>query len=608
MAALSSGGPAANDKVVDLVAPGDSSAVSCNPATADESGCPDNTLTETFRGTSMSAPIVAGAAADVIQAYADSHEGTKPTPALVKQILTGTATDIGAPSDQQGAGLLDTDAAVHAARQEPGSSVTSDSTALVSSSSQVDITGNGGANSTTNVSLYNASSKPTTVTGTFRELSQPTQIGKVTTENITAPVPGTPIPLQGNPAAAPISFTVPAGLAQFNADMIIPDPANNTDVGVTLFDPQGRLAQISYSYNADFAGAGPSPNEQHVEIQTPMAGTWTAKFFWNANDVPLQAPPSAPGSYRGSMSFHVTGQHDVFGASTKSVTIAAHASATVPLRVAFPAAPGDHPESVQFTGSTGARLSLPVSRRTLIPSKGGKFSTTITSTVGRDIGQLSTYDVDVPAGQKDLDVAFRTADTSANNTYTYYLVDPNGNLVVQDTTPSTTGQGIGANNQAGDAYLSVANPVFGRWEVDVQLDLTVSGKEFTQTVAGTLSFNQAKVDDYGTLPVSATKTIKAGTPIDVRVTNTTGIGRTFTLVPSGTDITGGAVTTGVYLPPGTSGLLTANLVPTASAGTVVTGTLSVSCKTSAASELPPGRSDPSTVESIAALPYTYTAG
>ena len=139
----------------------------------------------------------------------------------------------------------------------------------------------------------------------------------------------------------------------------------------------------------------------------------------------------------------------------------------------------------------------------------------------------------------------------------------------------------------------------------MQLDLTISGKEFTQTVSGTLAFNQAQVADYGTLPTSSATKIGKSTPIDVRVTNTTNVGRTFTLVPSGKDITG---TTSVYLAPGVSGLLTANLVPTASAGTVVSGTLAVSCVTSAASELPPGQSDPSTVESIAALPYTYTAG
>jgi hypothetical protein len=356
MAALSSGGPAANDKVVDLVAPGDSSAVSCNPAAADH-GCPANTQTETFRGTSMSAPIVAGAAADVIQAYSDAHGGAKPSPVLVKQLLTGTATDLGAPADQQGSGLLNTYAAVRAAQQEPGTTASpSGSTSLIPAPSQVDITGQGWSHTTTDVSLYNSGSTPTTVTGQFRELSRPTQFGPTVTENITAPAPGTPIPLQGSPAAAPVSFAVPGGLAQFNADLIIPDPANNTDVGETLFDPRGRIAQISYSFNADFAGAGPSPNLQHVEVQNPMPGTWTAKFFWNANDVPLQAPPATPGSYRGSMSFHVTGQRDVLGPRTAPVTIPSHASANVPLTVALPAAPGDHPESVQ-TGREQLSLS-----------------------------------------------------------------------------------------------------------------------------------------------------------------------------------------------------------------------------------------------------------
>ena len=142
----------------------------------------------------------------------------------------------------------------------------------------------------------------------------------------------------------------------------------------------------------------------------------------------------------------------------------------------------------------------------------------------------------------------------------------------------------------------------------MQLDLTISGKEFTQTVSGTLSYNEALIDDYGTLPTSSTTKIGASTPIDVRVTNTTGIGRTFTLVPTGKDITGGAVTTGVYLPPGVSALLTASLVPTAAAGTVVTGTLNVDSNTSATNQFPDGSPDPGGLETIAALPYTYTVG
>jgi hypothetical protein len=39
---------------------------------------------------------------------------------MVKQILTSTATDINAPADQQGAGLLNVYAPVRAAQQMPG--------------------------------------------------------------------------------------------------------------------------------------------------------------------------------------------------------------------------------------------------------------------------------------------------------------------------------------------------------------------------------------------------------------------------------------------------------------------------------------------------------
>src|ERR1700758_403699 len=145
MAALSSGGTTPTNKLVDLSAPG---WFGTEAACADGSGgCPPDYPTESMRGTSESAPLIAGAAADVIQAYRDTHDGASPTPEQVKEVLTSTATDIDSPADQQGSGLLNVYAAVKAAQELPGTTLARGNglADLVASPSQLDLEGNGGS-------------------------------------------------------------------------------------------------------------------------------------------------------------------------------------------------------------------------------------------------------------------------------------------------------------------------------------------------------------------------------------------------------------------------------------------------------------------------------
>ena len=327
MTTLSSGGTAPNGAVVDLVAPG---YLALAPVGV---GQTPPLPTEAFGGTSEAAPFISGAAADVIQAYRDTHGGATPTPAQVKEILTSTATDIGAESDQQGAGLLNVYAAVEAARQMPGTTAGPfNAPELVDSPTQLDVQGQGGSTVDKSVSLYNASSLPERVSGTYRVLGTETSLGSPVTENVSAPSSSAPIPAQGATAAAPIHFTVPSGVSVLDADMRWPDPTNSDDNILTfiLTDPAGKLAQMSYDYGAA-NGPNASPDIQHSTVEHPMAGTWTAQIVWANGRGHVQTPPDTPGPYTGTVTFQASGQNFTTSPASAPVTIAPRSSVSVPL-------------------------------------------------------------------------------------------------------------------------------------------------------------------------------------------------------------------------------------------------------------------------------------
>jgi hypothetical protein len=248
-----------------------------------------------------------------------------------------------------------------------------------------------------------------------------------------------------------------------------------------LFNPQGAVVQQSYDDGTP-GRTGRSPDMQHAEVTDPTPCRWTAEFLWGGIDDFVEVAPAAPGTYRGPMSFRVSGQDYVTVPAIRPVTIPARSSMAVPLRVEMPVQSGDHPESLQLSATNGAADSVPIARRTLIPSGGGQFQTVVIGTSARSVGQMDTYEINVPAGAPSLNVALHATDDSADNVFNYYLVNPSGAVVATATTPQTV------NGAAtGDAELSMADPVAGRWQIDVVLRLTVSGNEFTQTVDGNVT-------------------------------------------------------------------------------------------------------------------------
>jgi hypothetical protein len=167
-------------------------------------------------------------------------------------------------------------------------------------------------------------------------------------------------------------------------------------------------------------------------------------------------------------------------------------------------------------------------------------------------------------------------------------------VVAEDATPTTTA--VGSTTPVALADLIALDPVPGTWEIDVELNLTVSGLEFSQVVTGNVAFNQVQPVTESGLPTSSGTTLAAETshPASVTVTNTAKVGRTFTVRSSVGDLAG---ITPVYIPSGGTGTIAFSITPKAPSGTVVAGTLTVASNTSVANQ----------TDTFASLPYTYTA-
>lgn len=136
------------------------------------------------------------------------------------------------------------------------------------------------------------------------------------------------------------------------------------------------------------------------------------------------------------------------------------------------------------------------------------------------------------------------------------------------------------------------------------MDLTTSGHEFDQHVNGTVAYNTAQTTPVS-IPDSASITLPASSTsaLSVSVKNTTGVGRTFTLLSTNGDVSG----PDVYIANGATALVPGTLTAGSSSGDV-SGLVAVVSNESDLSPLLTSEGYFFDLQTLAAYPYEYTVG
>ncbi len=503
LSGLSSGGFTEGLKGPNVVAPGDLNWVACNPSPAAYEACISG-------GTSEAAPLTSATAALVIQAYRKTHGGASPTPALVKQIITSTATDLGLPAYEQGSGIVNAYRAVQAAMSvgTPTGSRSRTGITLLTSKNQISTTAPTSSVVKTNVAVTNTGTGTQQVRLHGRILSAPTTLAS---SRFSEP---------GGSWSKTIKFKVKPGTSRLAASVAEIPLNNNGSVDVTLVDPLGRLAIDGIPQGATATS--------NVDVRYPAAGTWTAYLTYSGSG---SASASQP------VDFTATAQDwQPFGTvSPSSVTLAAGATKSVSVAMKTPSSAGDESAAVQIDAPFGQRTTIPVALRALVPFRNGTgtFATSVTGGNGRSGATASThyFAFDVPKGRSDLNLT-TSYGNGPDNQYSTYLVSPQGETLGHASNQLVVG-GTAANpvttTEAGTTS-HVLSPAAGRWTLVVAFANPASGASVTSPLHGTIDFSPVAVKASG-LPDSTATTIGVGstTVAKVEVTNHTAVPQSYFL-------------------------------------------------------------------------------
>ena len=518
ISSFSSGGVEQDGRTIDIAAPGELNWALCSTNTAMYAECTNYNGNATpvlpFGGTSESAPLTAGEAALVIEAYRHGHGGASPTPAMVKQIIASTANDVGSPADQQGSGLIDAYKAVLAAEsyQTPTSAPKPAGQTLLESATQLNAVDRPGAVQRLTDTITNSGSSKQTISLSTRTIGAHQTVKTATVALSDAKSPKTTDWLGVPSNYEPVTFTVPAGQDRLNVSLAFQNALTNIDAGylaarvrLTLMDPRGDLAAYSVPQ-----GDG---NYGNAQVTNPQPGTWTA-YVWSRE--------AAFGGTNGPVLFGAqVARHVAFGAvSPRTLTLAPGQSAPITLTVTTPSTPGDAPDAIVLTSNSGPsfgrQTTIPVTLRSLIQNGSQTFTQTLTGGNGRGLntGQTFYYRLNLPAGHPELNASVALAD-NPNNPFTAFLIGPSGEALAEASNELPSSTAPGYTNQLG-TQLHVLSPAAGTWTLIVAYVPQVSGTALSEPF--TISTNDRAV------PASA-----GGLPNSTNVKLTAGQGQTYNL-------------------------------------------------------------------------------
>jgi hypothetical protein len=532
-----------NPRTLDVVAPGDAAWGLCSTDTTRFFRCTDHDNgsspgISTVASTFSAASEVAGVAALVMQAYAKTHGGAMPAPGLVERIIDSTATDLGAPADEQGAGLVNARKAVQLAESVNGASPRG-STLLVDKTG-LNATINAGQSHTFSIGVTNEGSTAKTVTPTVS--GNPTTVSSDTgTVVLSSSSPTSAGPAGETDSFETHKFTVPAWTGYLNGDIAWNDRATGGVANEELFDPHGRLAAFSST-------AGNQSGFVRVEVRQPAAGTWTA-VIWTPGNAKYFGPVRF--SYA-TEAFHTAGS-----VSPGSRTLAPGQSGT--FRVTVTAGqPGDESFSLHLGTGSSTDGAIPVVLRALVPissSGNGSFAGTLTggaksgapggggpSTGTAGGGQELSYQFYVPPGEPSLNVGIQLRDSD-------YVLD--GVIIAPfDQGLDLQSTANNANSPGATMQFFRRTPVPGLWTVSVVMLAALDGAHLSEPFTGTVSFTAPSVKASG-LPDSPGTVLPAGqqATATISVANTGSIAKDYFADPRlstlaavsllGTDTVGG---------------------------------------------------------------------